>query len=120
MNFTRFLKYISLNFQNVKDVAEEVKEIVIEKAEELSNDIKDAAKDLLKTEETKTPTTEGEEKKKVKKSFSLRKKLSFLRKEKKVKEDKHKNGDVATPEVRIFSLILYFLRLFPVPTISVL
>jgi len=86
--------------QNVKEVAEDVKEVVIEKVDEVSNDLKDAAKDLLKSDESpKTPTAEGDDKKKVKKSFSLRKKLSFLRREKKVKEDKHKNGDVATPEV---------------------
>jgi hypothetical protein len=95
---------IAKYFQNAKEIVEEVKEMIKENAEEVTNDIVEAAKEALKAEETKTPTTDGEEKKKVKKSFSLRKKLSFLRKEKKVKEDKHKNGDVGTPEVRPIEL----------------
>jgi hypothetical protein len=89
---------------------EEVKEIVKELAQEAAKEVKEKEdakeKDIQKVEEKEntSPTPAGKEspeekpeKKKVTKKFSLRR-LSFLRKEKKVKEDKHKNGDVTSPE----------------------
>lgn len=78
-------------------------------ANEAVDKVSDAAKDALKPKEEEkpqngetTPSKEGEaqpeKKTKVQKKLSFRR-FSFLRKEKKVKEDKSKNGDVTSPEV---------------------
>jgi len=101
----------SNNTNHVAEVAkEEVKEVV-EAATDAKVENKEAETETPASpevavngtadeKENKTPVKEGEEKpekKKVTKRFSLRK-LSFLRKEKKVKEDKQKNGEVTSPE----------------------
>jgi len=97
---------------------EEVKEIVKEAKEALqdaSSEVKEVAKEVLNTtaEDGTTPKKEGEgekKKEKVQKKFSFRK-ISFLRKEKKVKEDKHKNGDAtATPEVSLVQVGFAFIH----------
>ncbi|CAG7830230.1 unnamed protein product [Allacma fusca] len=87
---------IELTKEELKEIVQEVKDKVAETA----NDMIEAGKEAVinAVDENKTPTKE-EEKKKVKKTLSFRR-FSFLRKEKnKTKEDKQKNGEVATPEV---------------------
>lgn len=82
-----------------------MKDIMKDIANEAVDKVADAAKEVMKAKEEPgqngetTPTKEGEPEKKTKvqKKLSFRR-FSFLRKEKKVKEDKQKNGD-ATPEV---------------------
>lgn len=86
-----------------------MKDIMKDIANEAVDKVSDAAKEALKpkdepaqTNGDTTPTKEGESEKKTKvqKKRSFRR-FSFLRKEKKVKEDKQKNGDVTSPEVRL-------------------
>lgn len=85
-----------------------MKDIMKDIANEAVDKVADAAKEILKPAEEEqkqngdsTPTKDGEpeKKNKVGKKKSFRR-FSFLRKEKKVKEDKQKNGEVTSPEVR--------------------
>lgn len=104
-----FMTNVSCHLQGakeqVKDLMKDIANEAVKKGEEVIQEVKEVAKTKEEGEQT-TPTKENgiavdENKKKVQKKRSFRR-FSFLRKEKKAKEDKQKNGEVTSPEVCTF------------------
>ncbi|ODM99692.1 hypothetical protein Ocin01_06988, partial [Orchesella cincta] len=98
----------------IEGAKEQMKDLMKDIANEAVDKVSDAAKEAMKPKEEQqngdtTPTKEGEEgkKTKVQKKRSFRR-FSFLRREgnkkKEAKEEKQKNGDVASPEIGVDEL----------------